>query len=1260
MSQAEKNRSIGAYLGAVNGAVIISVFAVIAVVAALLFNGTTRGMSTQYAAFYSLGTVEKFDLYMDKELELVRKIAGSRELINWFADNDNQEKKAEAYNRVMGYADVMLGNEFYFGIENSRDEYAVTQDTKMETFVPFPNPLNPELPADDWYFNCLKEKNDYTLNVDIDKDLRKKRLWINYKVKNGDVILGVICSGLYFNEVEETLFGTYDHENARSLVINREGIVQMDSAIIRREGESFDPLIFEEEIEETIYAVVPGLSPALDSYLQTIRYQDYFERRIDPAVSMIKAESYRYMAVVPILNTDWSVVTLFTSSPLVNVRRFLPLLLAFLLFFVVYLVVNHIIVHRLVLLPLRHLTGSLRGETIAGLNRKDEFGTLAKTIHDSMIRIRNEEERGKIMMETTPVACTFWDQKGGFIDCNEETLKLFGVSSKEEYHDHFMDLSPEYQPNGLLSKDEVSKQFEDVMREGKIRFEWMHQKLDGTPLPAEIVLARVKYGDSYFVAGYNWDLRESRRMLGEIEYQSRLLRTMNDVAAILFCSELNKFAVDLWKCMGMIAESVQIDRLRIWKNHVKDGELYCTEVDEWYRKDMSQFGKDLTMDVSYRTLPAWEETLSKGDCIQGLVSTMPQATRNQLDPQGILSILVIPVFLQDQFWGFVGFDDCHREREFTGAEESILRSGGLLITNAIMRNEMTQRIIEAQETAFAASRAKSDFLSNMSHEIRTPLNAIIGMTAIGKGAANTERKDYAFGKIEDAGTHLLGVINDILDMSKIEAEKFELSPAEFNFEKMLQKTVGVINFRVEEKNQVFIVKIDQKIPRFLVGDSQRLAQVIANLLSNAVKFTPEMGTVRLNAQLSSDEGDECVIRIDVVDNGIGISKEQQGRLFNSFVQAENSTSRKYGGTGLGLVISKRIVEMMNGKIWIESEEGKGAAFAFTIRLKKGAPEKTNTFFAPPGKIRMLVIDDDKDIREFFREITGRYEITCDTAETGEAALALIGKNEFYDLCFVDWKLPGMDGMELSRRIFALAGGDSGLPGQAAGKKPAVVLISAADWGGIEEEARKAGITSFLPKPLFPSAVIDCINSCLGLDNRGPRLSSKEESWFPLKLETLSFMGRHILVVDDVEINREILQSLLEPAKVTISCAGNGIEAVQMYTENPGAYDLIFMDIQMPEMDGYEATRQIRAFEKDSALLLQHHVEFSKETALQRKPRLGVPIVAMTANVFREDIERCLAAGMDDHVGKPVDPEELFAMLRKYVTAAGFGMDAAES
>ena len=542
------------------------------------------------------------------------------------------------------------------------------------------------------------------------------------------------------------------------------------------------------------------------------------------------------------------------------------------------------------------------------------------------------------------------------------------------------------------------------------------------------------------------------------------------------------------------------------------------------------------------------------------------------------------------------------------------------------------RVDTARNKSDTESRHKSAFLANMSHEIRTPLNAVIGMTAIGKTASDAERKDYCFTKIQAASSHLLGVINDILDISKIEANKFNLSPVEFHFEKMLQRAVNVSSFRVDEKRQKLSVHIDQAIPKIMIGDDQRLTQVITNLLSNANKFTPEQGSINLTARFLGEENDLCTVQISVSDTGIGINPDQQEKLFLSFEQAESGTTRKYGGTGLGLAISKNIVEMMGGKIWVTSEPGKGSTFAFTVQVRRGAEKKQNILSLNVNwsNVRIMVVDDDPDILMYFGEILQGFGLSCDTANSGEEALKLVEQNGTYHIYFVDWKMPNIDGIHLAHELKAKSSVNT-----------IVIMISAFEWTIIAEEAKKAGVDKFLSKPLFPSSVADVINECLGMDKK--QIEKTQTNIAGL------FAGRRMLLAEDVEINREIVQVLLEPTQVEIDCAENGKEAVSMFSEAPEKYDIILMDVQMPEMDGYDATRRIRALESQLAKLSKEKVpELAGQTPRLREPQKGIPIIAMTANVFREDVEKCLEAGMSAHIGKPLDFDEVINKLRTYL------------
>ncbi|MDR2549073.1 MAG: response regulator [Desulfobulbus sp.] len=531
--------------------------------------------------------------------------------------------------------------------------------------------------------------------------------------------------------------------------------------------------------------------------------------------------------------------------------------------------------------------------------------------------------------------------------------------------------------------------------------------------------------------------------------------------------------------------------------------------------------------------------------------------------------------------------------------------------------ENQERLELAIKQVEEGSRAKSEFLSRMSHEIRTPMNAIIGMTKIAQAAQDTEKMRYCLDKIDGASNHLLGLINDILDMAKIEANKLETVEEPFDLENMLKNICSVIAVKAAEKKLDLSVSMDADVPNEVVGDELRLSQVLTNLLSNAIKFTPDSGRIQFNVKRNPECGASAIL-FEVIDTGIGISQEQIGKLFTSFEQAESSITRRFGGTGLGLAISKRIVELMDGEIGVTSESGKGSCFYFTVKLEGNAPEyrkKCNTSLY--RDINVLVVDDDRDTLHRINRIMLKFGVHCDVATNGRDAVCMARKSvecgSPYDIIFADYTMDEMNGIETITEMNKINKNSFN-----------VIMVPISDGDDILKEASDAGIDKFIQKPLFQSSIFNYLNEFIAIRDASGEFSAKDCQGGERCLE-----GNCLLLVEDIELNREIAIELLSGTGIAIDCATNGQEAVRMFQENPDKYDLVLMDLQMPLMGGLEATQRIRAL--GSAWATE------------------VPIVAMTADAFQEDVETCKAAGMVDHIGKPINVDELIDKVTKYAS-----------
>jgi len=748
-------------------------------------------------------------------------------------------------------------------------------------------------------------------------------------------------------------------------------------------------------------------------------------------------------------------------------------------------------------------------------------------------------------------------------------------------------------------------------------FESRHRARDGRLINVEVSIYLAQSGERQLLVANAKDITERKQAETE---QARRLRTEKAQAAVSRgLLSAGTEGDTLQKALQQLLFAAQVDRVYVFKNIDDPEHGLCMQylLEACAPGIEPQINAEELQRLPYEPLlKRWKDEMSQGKPIMGPIDTFSDEERSFFEGLELSSILNQPILLDGQWYGFVGFDDIYQRRNWTSSEVTLAATVADQIGAFFTRQKAEEDLQQAKEVAEAATRAKSDFLANMSHEIRTPMNAIIGMSHLAlKTDLNPKQHDYV-NKIDAAANSLLGIINDILDFSKIEAGKLDIESVPFNLDELMDNVANLVSVKSQEKGLDLLFNIDRKVPRDLIGDSLRLGQVLINLSNNAVKFTEE-GEIVISANVEKTDDNKVELKFAVKDSGIGLTEEQQGKLFQAFSQADTSTTRKYGGTGLGLTISKRLVNLMGGDIWVESVYGEGASFIFTVKYGLGEARPARVLTPDPdlNGLKVLVVDDNTTSREILFEMLQPMSFEVTLAANGQAGVLEVEKADKsthpFGLVLMDWKMPGMDGLDASRLI---------LQEKNLQTPPKIIMVTGYGRQEVMQQAEKIGLDGFLIKPVTPSTLFDTIMAAFGKEvARTNRTTGQQDAEL-----TTGIQGAHLLLVEDNEINQQVAQEILEDAGLKVSIANDGQEAVDMVAKD--SYDAVLMDIQMPVMDGFEATRTIRQNERFKDL----------------------PIIAMTASAMTQDREDALTAGMNDHVAKPIDVKALFGVLSNFI------------
>jgi signal transduction histidine kinase/DNA-binding response OmpR family regulator len=735
-----------------------------------------------------------------------------------------------------------------------------------------------------------------------------------------------------------------------------------------------------------------------------------------------------------------------------------------------------------------------------------------------------------------------------------------------------------------------------------------------------VIVPVIKQGDKSY-RELKASLNKVRQSEAALRRRDAQLQTLGAATHQLIGSTDLKTSVK--EAIALLGQQMDTDRISVYKIEPAqpDHPWLINRIVHWNKSGMDMYPAGVE-NFSLQSMAGIIETLYKNEIFTSYSDDVLSPDLKQwLDRTQTKAIIAVPIFVMNELWGHLGLSICHNDMQWTPVDYSILRSFAASIGSAIERGRMEDQLVLAKEAAEAGNRARSEFMANISHELRTPMNGIIGFSDLILTTPLQETQQEYIKHVNKSGYSLLSIINDILDFSKIEAGKFFFEHSCFDLNELVGDAVDILSIKAFEKQLELICDVAPGLPSRIWGDPLRIRQILVNLLGNAIKFTSH-GEVSIVVRRSGDlfEKDSknfIPLSITVKDTGIGIPEDKIGRIFESFTQADSSTTRKYGGTGLGLTISRSLAELMGGSLSAESQPGEGSTFKLDLQLELAdeQPEETPLQKTPLHKV--LVIDDNATNCSLMQGIFNYFNISCDICYSGEQAIVLVEKavaaRSFYDLIITDHQMPGMDGVTLVRQIKQLLFDQS---------DPFILMLSSLDRSQHRLQANEAGIDHFLAKPVKLRELGALIGAIFHQPAGGPPA--------PAVLKTLERFspGTRVLVVEDEPVNMMLISEVLRNMGIEVLRAADGKEALAQLSASAPA--MIFMDINMPEMDGYTATKLIR------------QLPF---------PICKLPVIALTADATRDDKEKCLLAGMDNFISKPFRIEEISLMLKKYLPPA---------